>query len=1019
MTTFLRIAARIRTRSDLRLVFQRASAARLDLICPALINELPSSRRVMSSTTAASSASTVSVLEENPRLWARMAVRKKALSRTSLNETSKGHNDPPHLRNLFVDVCAIQHPLPSEPSPVRDQLLLDVTTLEPADIAPFADTFPLLTNFALQVMQLYKRYGSDSAVIIKVGPFAEMYGDQAIRWGHALGHHVSCDKTLCFPWADAEALATKLVQEHRVRVALIEELSSATNVAQLRSMVPFPTTMPGATRGLTRYLGRLFTPGTIAPPGADVVAPLAVVFPHAPPGAVMGPTTPISLAVCDTASRFVGLSKASVAGLRSMLSELGVAEVLIPEELSDCGVQLTAHTGQQQQQRFFNLFSKATLVSTRPLGDFTDDVPGDLQAKLDDLQLSIDASVAVSDPTARDISSPLRALIRYLDFVYSGSVPSLISTNDAATVTARRAMFDQTSVMHLEIEETLMTRSKRKTLVACLDKTMTKSGRKALARDLKNPLMDRVELEARLDRVDVLRSDAVLGMGVRRIMELASKKENLPLFERIVSDIAGEKAMYQDLCDLARYLAACHALVAVVDSIAAFHDLVSALRIDPNILHTLQSTLVLDGQSAWRFRTGVDSVFDAHMVKIRASQAACDSVKRELLAEFGIPTSSAVIPLFLPSCPIDSASGQHRKPSLAADPLPTIEFAREQFLAIPVAVRASMVKEDVTSTVVRATHPKWTTVQGHYEQLEEDLVAHEEVLLHRLVRVLRPFVPQLRRCAHALGTFDWLQGVAQIQMHDRTWARPTFSETSALLVRGAVHPVMASVLRREGRTPIPRDCDLDREKRMIIVTGTNMGGKTSLLRTVGALAVLAQAGIAVTAQSFSLPIFDGIFTRFGSHDDQAKDASTFKLEVMEMATIFDKATSQSLVLIDEFGRGTSYPDGLAILTGVIRGCLELGAMTMVTTHLHGLEKLLERHIPAHYFDQIVFLQAEMLLDHVNVVPAESMDYELRPGAAAHSRGVEVTGLCGIDSVVVERAMQVRSTLEVQAHVVTK
>ncbi|KAJ3363642.1 hypothetical protein GGF31_000909 [Allomyces arbusculus] len=947
-----------------------------------------------------------------------MAVRKKVLSRTGLNETSKGHNDLPHLRNLFLDECAIQHSPASVPSHLRDQLFLEVTRLKPADMAQFADTFPLLTNFALQVMQLYKRYGSDSAVMIKVGPSAEMYGDQAIHWGHALGHHVSRDKTLCFPWAGVDAIATKLVQEHRVRVAVIEELSSATNLAQLRSMVPFPTTMPGATRGLTRYLGRLFTPGTIAPPGGDVVARLAVVFPHAPPGAVMGPTTPISLAVCDTASRSVGLSKTSVVGLRSTLNELGVVEALIPEDLSDSSVQLTAHAGQQQLQRFLDLFSKATLVSTRPLDDFTDDVPGDLQAKLDDLQLSIDASVAASDPAARDISSPLRALIRYLDFVFSGHVPSLISTGDAATVMARRAMFDQTSVMHLEIEETLMTRSKSKALVACLDKTMTKSGRKALARDLKNPLMDRVELEARLDRVDVLRSDAVLGMSVRRILELVSKKENLPLFERIVGDIAGEKATYQDLCDLARYLAACYALVAVVDSIAAFHDLVTALCIDPNILHTLQSTLVLDGQSTWRFRTGVDPVFDAHIVKIRASQAACDAVKRELLAEFGIPTSSTVVPLFLPSCPIDPVSGLPRKPSLATEPLPTIEFAREQFLAIPLAVRASMVKEDVTSTTVRAVHPRWTTVQGYYEQLEENLVAHEEVLLHRLIRVLRPFVPQLRRCSHALGTFDWLQGIAQIQLHDPAWVRPTFSKTSALTVHRAVHPVMVSVLRREGCTPIPRDCDLDGEKRMIIVTGTNMGGKTSLLRTVGALAVLAQAGIAVTAQSFSLPIFDGIFTRFGSYDDQAKDASTFKLEVMEMATIFDKATAQSLILIDEFGRGTSYPDGLAILTGVIRGCLELGAMTMVTTHLHGIEKLLEHHLPAHFFDQIVFLQAKMHLGHVNVVPAESMDYDLSPGAAAHSRGVEVAGLCGIDSVVVERAMQVRTTLEVQAHVVT-
>ncbi|MDC3291062.1 DNA mismatch repair protein MutS, partial [Euryarchaeota archaeon] len=297
--------------------------------------------------------------------------------------------------------------------------------------------------------------------------------------------------------------------------------------------------------------------------------------------------------------------------------------------------------------------------------------------------------------------------------------------------------------------------------------------------------------------------------------------------------------------------------------------------------------------------------------------------------------------------------------------------------------------------------------------ITEELKEKEELILnakgrgneleYALFRELRDQVKEhcqaLSQIARKVATTDVLCSLAH---HARRfgWTRPEMSEDDKLDIKAGRHPVLEVM-----ESFVPNDLTLDKKRRFLLLTGPNMGGKSTYLRQTALISILAQAGSFVPAERARIGLVDRVFTRVGAHDDIRRGRSTFMVEMIEVAHILRRATSRSLVLLDEIGRGTSTFDGLAIAWAVTEDVVSrVGSRCLFATHYH----------------QLVGLEAEMEgLVNVHVQVAQSGDelkflYTVGDGPCDDSYGVQVAALAGLPAHVVERARDLLLFLESQA-----
>jgi DNA mismatch repair protein MutS len=246
---------------------------------------------------------------------------------------------------------------------------------------------------------------------------------------------------------------------------------------------------------------------------------------------------------------------------------------------------------------------------------------------------------------------------------------------------------------------------------------------------------------------------------------------------------------------------------------------------------------------------------------------------------------------------------------------------------------------------------------------------------------------------------------------ENRYTRPRFSESGEMRVVAGRHPVIEKLTERDAQRFIPNDLYFHPENQFIaVITGPNMGGKSTYLRQAALLAILAQTGSFVPAESALLPVVDRVFTRIGAADNLARGRSTFMVEMTETAVILNTATARSLIVLDEIGRGTSTYDGLALAWAVVEHIHQhIRAKTLFATHYHELTEL------AGQLDGVRNL-------HVSVKESGDQILFLRrvePGAADRSYGIEVARLAALPISVIERARQILASHESAEHTVTE
>jgi DNA mismatch repair protein MutS len=285
----------------------------------------------------------------------------------------------------------------------------------------------------------------------------------------------------------------------------------------------------------------------------------------------------------------------------------------------------------------------------------------------------------------------------------------------------------------------------------------------------------------------------------------------------------------------------------------------------------------------------------------------------------------------------------------------------------------------------------------------ERAATRERVIFAALCTEVLGQAGELARAAAALATLDVAQSCAHLA-EPGTWCRPVLSEDSAFAIEAGRHPVVAAALPA-GASFVPNDCDLSADRRLLLLTGPNMAGKSTYLRQNALIVLLAQAGLPAPAAGVRLGVVDRLFSRVGAADDLARGRSTFMVEMTETAAILHRAGPRSLVVVDEIGRGTATLDGLAIAWAVLEA-------------LHNTVRC--RTIFATHFHELAQLTAELprLAPHTMRVKEWKQDvvflHEVAAGAAGRSWGVHVAKLAGVPPGTVKRAAALLAALEKRA-----
>ena len=297
----------------------------------------------------------------------------------------------------------------------------------------------------------------------------------------------------------------------------------------------------------------------------------------------------------------------------------------------------------------------------------------------------------------------------------------------------------------------------------------------------------------------------------------------------------------------------------------------------------------------------------------------------------------------------------------------------------------------------RFTTPELKDLEGKILEAEEKILAIEREIFEQLRCLAAAHAARVKATAAAVAELDVTLALAEFAAENR-YTRPRFSPSGEMRVIAGRHPVIEKITERDAQRFIPNDIYFHPENQFIaVITGPNMGGKSTYLRQAALLVILAQMGSFVPAESALIPIVDRVFTRIGAADNLARGRSTFMVEMTETAVILNTATPRSLIVLDEIGRGTATYDGLALAWAVVEHIhRSIRAKTLFATHYHELTEL------ASQFDGVRNL-------HVSVKEAGDQILFLRrvePGAADRSYGIEVARLAALPLSVIERARQI-------------
>ena len=706
----------------------------------------------------------------------------------------------------------------------------------------------------------------------------------------------------------------------------------------------------GPVKGLfPREVVRVITPGTVVEaellPGDRNNYLVAVILDEY----VLG----IAIADISTGEFSVGQfeSEDKLAALHQELYRLSPAEVLIPETLSLEGVW-DGNTTKLPDWRFDLDRTVETLqehFGTTTLAGFgLDEKP---------------AAVRTAGAIVEYLRSSQEAALSLLTDLAIYSIDDFM-TLDAAT---RR---------NLELTETIRTGDMRGSLLGILDQTRTPMGRRLLRQWLGNPLLDLERIEGRLNQVEALHDDGVLRAEVRSALKAYGDLERLS--NRIIAavakpgDLVGMQTLLEKIPQIKSLLqhSEMKAIKGITAGIDACEDVFDLLQ--RSISDDPPATLGKSGVIRSGFSEKLDDLVDTSR-GARDWIANLEQVERE---RSGIKSLKVGY---------NKIFGYYLEVTKANSERVPEDYIRKQTLV----------------NAERYITPEMKDYESKVLTAEEQIREVEREIFHEICTEIAGQAARLLGTARAIGRLDVVSTLAEVAAH-RGFIRPELVDSDDLDIRDGRHPVVEELI--PGKRFIPNDIQFEDGERIRVITGPNMSGKSTYLRQLALIVLMAQMGSFVPAKHARLGIVDRIFTRIGAQDEIHAGQSTFMVEMVEMANILHNASNRSLVILDEVGRGTSTYDGVAIAWAVVEylhNHPKLRARTLFATHYHELTRLSE------------FLPA---VRNYNIAVSEEGGkvvflHKITPGGADKSYGIHVAELAGMPRPVINRAQEILAQFE--------
>ncbi len=579
---------------------------------------------------------------------------------------------------------------------------------------------------------------------------------------------------------------------------------------------------------------------------------------------------------------------------------------------------------------------------------------------------------------APDDTFALRAAGAILEYLHETQKTSLGHIDRLLAYRASDTLeIDESTRRSLEITRTLREGKREGSLLATIDRTVTAMGSRMLADWVANPLTDPAAIDARLDAVGELLAERVL------LDALREQLRGIYDLQRLLARVTTARATPRDLCFLGKTLSTLPTLKAKLTArrSARLNELESAIDLCPDIRGKLEAALVddcpLSSRDGGFMRSGYHEPLDALRELATGGKQWIAQYQAREAERIGIPSLK---------CGFNKVFGYY------------LEITNtHQFKAPPEYIRKQTVKnaERYVTPELKEYEEKVLTADERAQELEYQLFVE-------LRELVAGAAQRLQSTATVLAELDVLAALSELA-RQRNYCRPQIVAEPVLQIVDGRHPVL-DISEPDG-TFVPNDVAAAPDAGFILlITGPNMAGKSTYIRQVALITLMAQMGSYIPARSATIGIADRIFARVGASDELARGRSTFMVEMTETARILNTATARSLVILDEIGRGTSTYDGLSIAWSVVEHLHDqIGCRTLFATHYHELTDLAKSlsgitnlNVAVREWDeQVIFL------------------HKIVPGAADKSYGIHVARLAGVPRAVNERAKQILSQLEAE------
>ena len=798
-----------------------------------------------------------------------------------------------------------------------------------------------------------KRQHPDHLLFYRMGDFYELFFDDAVKASAALditltrrGKHDGADIPMCgVPVHAADAYLSRLIRQG-FRVAICEQMED-----------PAEAKKRGGKQPVRRGVVRIVTGGTITEDN------LLDARRHNFLAALAEAAGELALASVELSTGEVEFQPVDAAQVGAALARLAPGELLIADRLL-------------QRPDLFEVLGDWKAVLTPLPGARFDSESGRRRLA----QLYGVGTLDGFGTFGRAEYAAGGALLDYIDLTQQGKHPKL---GIPRRISAGAVMeIDAATRRNLELSQTL-TGERRGSLLAVIDRTVTGAGARRLAAELAGPLTDPGLIDARLDLVEVFVRDERFRADIRAFLK------ECPDMARALSRLTLGRGGPRDLAGLRDGLAATARIRPLVlarpEAVAG--SLLRAAGVDLGEHATLVDRLAraLGPELPLLARDGgfIASAYSTELDEWRSLRDESRRMMAALQARYVEETGVASLKIRH-----NNVLGYY------------IEVTPTHASKLDYGAGGRFIHRQTMANAMRFTTIELSEIETRIGQAGDKALALELALFEDLVRETVERADEIQQAAAALAQLDVAAGHGELAV-ERRYCRPEIDESVAFEIAGGRHPVVEASLPA-GTSFVGNDCTLEAGRRLWLLTGPNMAGKSTFLRQNALIAVLAQIGCYVPADKARIGIVDRLYSRVGAADDLARGRSTFMVEMVETAAILNQSGPRALVILDEIGRGTATYDGLSIAWAAVEHLHQANrCRALFATHYHELTALAARLADlACYTMRVKEWQGDVVFLH-----------EVAPGAADRSYGIHVAKLAGLPKPVIARAEEVLELLE--------